>query len=163
MINHMIMLADGRRRVLDWCTRCAPWFLEEAESMVEQLTVRPKKYAADTLARLLNLTSAERDRLKIHTIGAVDLNKAGRKRRRLEKDRLAKKAKRIASGATPRAQSASRTKPWKAAGISRSKWYAEQRAAREAKTNSDRGQFRRQYDSSCTVDEIVQKRAPSPA
>jgi hypothetical protein len=156
MINHLIMLADGPLRVRDWCRRYAPWFVAEAENLVERLIVRPRRYTADTLGRLLNLTIAERDRLQIRTIGAVDLDKAGRRQRRREKDRLVKEAKRRAGGTTPRAQSASRTKPWDIAGVSRSKWYADRRAAREAETILDCGQFRRQYDSSSTVDEIVQ-------
>jgi hypothetical protein len=109
MINHLIMLADGPLCVRDWCRRCAPWFVAEAESLLERLIVRPRRYTADTLGRLLNLTIAERDCLQIRTIGAVDLDKPGRRQRRREKDRLAKEAKRRAGGTTPRAQSVSQS------------------------------------------------------
>jgi hypothetical protein len=78
MINHLIMLADGRQRVLDWCRRCAPWFFDQAERLLDELIKRPRKYCADPLAYLLNLASEERDRLKIRTIGAVDLDREQR-------------------------------------------------------------------------------------
>jgi Zn-finger nucleic acid-binding protein len=159
MINHVIMLADGRQRVLDWCRRCAPWFLDQAEHLLDKLIRRPRKYRADRLGQLLNLTSEERDRLKIHTIGAVDLDREQRKQRRRERDKKAKQEKRKAAGATPRAQSISQTKPWLVLGISRSKWYADQQKSREVVVPRDSGQFRRQYEAGVTVDEFVQASA----
>lgn len=163
MINHLIMLADGKRQVLDWCRRCAPWFLDHAQLLLDELIKRPRKYRADPLGQLLNLTSEERDRLKIHTIGAVDLDREQRKQRRREKDKKAKQEKRRAAGATPRAQSISQTKPWLALGISRSKWYADQQKSREVGACRDSGQFRRQYEAGVTVDELVQASARSAA
>jgi hypothetical protein len=165
MINHLIMLADGRQRVLDWCRRCAPWFLDQAERLLDELIKRPQKYRADPLAYLLNLNSEERDRLKIRTIGAVDLDREQRKQRRRERDKKAKQEKRKAAGATPRAQSISQTKPWLALGISRSKWYQDQRTTLDVvfHASRDSGQFRRQYEAGVTVDEFVQTSAPSAA
>jgi hypothetical protein len=163
MINHVIMLADGRQRVLDWCRRCAPWFLDQAERLLDKLIKRPQKYRADSLAHLLNLTSEERDGLKIHTIGAVDLDKEQREQRRRERDKKAKQEKRRANGATPRAQSISQTKPWLALGISRSKWYSDQQKSREVDACRDSGQFRRQYKAGVTVDEFVHPISPSGA
>jgi hypothetical protein len=161
MLNHLIMLADGRRRVLDWCRRCAPWFTSEAESLVDRLITSPLRYTADHLAHLLNLTNAERKHLKIRTIGAVDFDKKQRASLRREEDRLAKEAKRRAAGAKPRAQSLSRTKPWLELGISRSKWYADRRAAHDPETSENFGQFRRQYKEDSTVDDFVQPCEPS--
>ena len=163
MINHLIVLANGRQRVLDWCRRCAPWFLDRAEALVDGLIKRPRRYRADPLGQLLNLTSEERDRLKIRTIGAVDLDREQRKQRRRERDKKAKQEKRKAAGATPRAQSISQTKPWLALGISRSKWYADQQKSREVVASRDSGQFRRQYEAGVTVDEFVHPISPSAA
>jgi hypothetical protein len=126
MINHLAMLADPCLRIGDWLRRCAPWLdAVDAERQMERAITRPIKWRADTLAHRLNLTSHERDRLKIRTIGAVDLNLKQRKKKRRARDRLAKQPKRRAAGAKPQAQSASRTRPWLAIGISRSKWYAD--------------------------------------
>jgi hypothetical protein len=70
---------------------------------------------ADALAVRLKLTYADRQFLRITTIGSFDVNKAGRTRLRKERKRLKDRerdaAKRAASGATPRSQSISRTRP----------------------------------------------------
>jgi hypothetical protein len=50
----------------DWLRRCAPWFSEsEAEPLIEAALRNPIRWKADTLAARLNLTDAERSRLKI--------------------------------------------------------------------------------------------------
>jgi hypothetical protein len=115
-------------RTGDWLRRCAPWLDQAtADRLVARAIARPIRWNADTLAQRLNLTSEERDR-------------------------QAKEAKRRAAGARPQALSTSRTKPWIALGISRSKWYADRRAVREREMS---GQFRRQYKTGSTVDGIV--------
>ena len=153
MVNHLAMLANPRLRIEDWLRRCAPW-LDQAlvDHLVAKAIASPIRWKADTLAKRLNLTSEERARLKIRTIGAVDLDKEQRKDRRRAYDRQAKEAKRRAAGTRPQAQSASRTKPWIVLGISRSKWYEDRRAVREREMS---GQFRRQYKTGSTVDGIV--------
>ena len=153
MVNHLVMLPAARLRVEDWFRRCAPWLDQAtADRLVARAVTRPIRWNADTLAQRLNLTSEERDRLKIRTIGAIDLDKQQRKDRRRAHDRQAKEAKRRAASARPQALSTSRTKPWIALGISRSKWYADRRAVREREMS---GQFRRQYKTGSTVDGIV--------
>ena len=85
---------------------------------------------ADALAIRLRLTYAERMRLNITTIGACDLDKAGRTRRRKERkrrrDRARAAAKRAARGVVQRtqylAECLSRVRPWEAEGISRRTW-----------------------------------------
>jgi hypothetical protein len=116
-------------------------------------------WKADTLAKRLNLLSDERDRLKIRTIGAVDLNLKQRKERRRERDRLVKQVKRRAAGAKPQAQSACRTKPWLAKGISRSKWYADKQ---KADPSRDLDGFIGSMNLNSNADEIV-RAVPSPA
>jgi hypothetical protein len=91
----------------------------------------PIRFRADTLAARMNLTWAERERLGIKTIGAVDLPKVERERRRRvrkrEKHRIREERKRRARGAKLRsaylANAATRTRPWEAVGISRRSWY----------------------------------------
>jgi len=147
------MLPGASLRTGDWLRRCAPWLDEIAiERLTATAIARPIRWRADSLAKRLNLTSEERDRLKIRTIGAIDLDKQQRKDRRRAHDRQAKEAKRRAASARPQALSTSRTKPWIALGISRSKWYADRRAVREREMS---GQFRRQYKTGSTVDGIV--------
>lgn len=92
---------------------------------------RPRMDTADVLAVRLNLTYAERTRLQITTIGACDLNKAGRIRKRKERkrarDRARAAAKRKERGVVARtiylAQSLTRARPWEAKGISRRTYY----------------------------------------
>jgi hypothetical protein len=161
MINHLAMLANPRLRIADWLRRCAPWFSEsEAEPLIEAALRKPIRWMADTLAARLNLTDAERSRLKIRSVGAVDFTKEQRAQRRREKSRLASEAKRRAVGAKPQSQSSSRTEPWKAQGVSRRTWY--RRLARRRGTTStavygaDVAQHRQQYVAcSFTSDEPV--------
>jgi hypothetical protein len=129
MIDHLAMVADPYSRIEQWARRWAPWLdRAELERLAAKAVARPIRWTADKLAARLNLHIEERDRLKINTIGAVDLNAEQRKVRRRKRDRIAKQAKRRDGGATPQDQSAARTKPWKEAGVSRSKWYADRRA-----------------------------------
>jgi hypothetical protein len=112
MIHHLAMLADPNLRIADWLRRCAPWFPKsEAEPLITAAIRQPLRWKADTLAERLNLTDAERSRLKIRTIGAADCTKERRAERRREKNRLARKAKRHAAGAKPQSESISRTRP----------------------------------------------------
>jgi hypothetical protein len=164
MINHLAMLADPLTRIRHWLSRCAPWLGEsEGERLATKATARPAKWKADTLAKRLNLTFAERSRLEIRTIGAVDVDQKQRKAVRRVQDKKAKEAKRRAAGAIPHAQSISQTKPWLALGISRSKWYHDQQKAREVVVSRDSGQFRRQYKAGVTVDEFVHPISSSAA
>jgi len=156
MTNHLAMLPNPTKRIDAWLRRCAPWLDEnQAKPLIDKALARPMRWTADRLAQQLNLTSVERDRLKIKTIGAVDLNKEQRKQRRRERNREAQAAKRRAAGATPRAQSASQMKPWRDRGISRSGWYRDQKKAREVRLPDNSGQFRQQYRACISADEKV--------
>jgi len=74
------------------------------------------------------------DMPRITTIGAVDVNKKGRAMLRKQKRRQRKERERRERGMKPRAEyeasSLSRTKPWKAAGVSRRTWYRRRREAK---------------------------------
>jgi hypothetical protein len=109
----------------NWCRRVGATLpIGQINRIVKD--TKPRKLRADRLAKILKVTDAERTALKLTTIGACDVSKAERLRRRKERHRAAQQARRRARGDIPReqylAQSASRTKPWEALGISRRTW-----------------------------------------
>jgi hypothetical protein len=137
-LHHMAGLTiDPRGRMTSWLSTWAPWMPPgEAAGLIESAIAKPTRYRADTLARRLNLRLAERERLNVTTIGAVDRPKKQRLADRKEQRRLAEQARRRARGAKPRISSAARTKPWEAAGISRASWYRRQRTVERGETNT---------------------------
>ena len=106
--------------------------VEQTNEIVEN--TKPKRIKADACARMLKVTDAERTLLKLTTIGACDVTKAQRVRRRKQRNRQAMQARRRTRGVTARAQwlakALNRTEPWSAEGISRRTWYRRQLAAR---------------------------------
>jgi hypothetical protein len=84
------------------------------------------------------LMDADRTRLGIRTIGAVDYSKAARTKRnkRIRRDRERKR--REAAGAKPRSQSLSVLKPWERENppMKRSTWYRRKRAGQVAEIDS---------------------------
>src|SRR5262249_52771963 len=111
-----------------------PWMpADERARLTADVIARPRRWQSDTLARKLNLTDAERRRLRITTIGSVDRTKAERLADRKQRKREAERDRRRARGAQPRQQhestSAAATKPWLALGISRATWYRHARLA----------------------------------
>jgi hypothetical protein len=121
-----------------WIGKHAAWALADARRLIDNaFATQAKPPKADTLAWRINLTAPVRDRLGIRTIGAVDMPKRERTKRRKDRKRLADavraSAKRKAAGATPRAESASQTKPWTAAGFGcRRTWERHGKPAPEA-------------------------------
>jgi hypothetical protein len=123
MVHHQVKLAHGMARARNWLTTRCPWMCsEEAEQIIARAHAQDWSFVADDLAERLGLTFAHRNALGITTIGAVDLDKAGRKSLRKVKDREYQATKRLSSGVTPRRLSLSHTKPWVADGISRRTW-----------------------------------------
>jgi hypothetical protein len=119
---------DARRNIRNWIELHAPWMAaDEMASTIAYVTANPIRWRADKLATRLHLTEAERRRLRICTIGAVDMTKAERKLARKLRQRQRDRARRRTRGAKPRAEyeatSVNRIKPWIAAGISRRTWY----------------------------------------
>lgn len=125
MAHHLAALSrDQRRRILEWLTVRASWLpKEEAEALADAAIAKPIRWKADTLAKRLNLTAVDRERLAIRTIGAVDQTKAEREAERQQRKTAAKAAKRLSAGARPHKHSARRTRPWQALKISRATWY----------------------------------------
>lgn len=105
----------------------APWMAaERAKQIAAEIAAKPMRLKADTLGRLLNVTTAERDRLGIWQIGAVDLDAVTRKERRRQRDRERKARQRHVEGRVSRDQyratALSNTQPWLALGICRRTW-----------------------------------------
>jgi hypothetical protein len=129
MANHLAMLnGDQRRNIASWMARWTPWMPElELARLIDQVLAKTRRWRADTLGKRLNLTEAERQRLRVTTIGACDMTKAERKAARKARKREAMRNRRKATGAKLRAEylaeSAERAKPWTAEGISRRTWY----------------------------------------
>jgi hypothetical protein len=135
MANHLAMLkGDQRRNIASWMARWAPWMrLDEVSRLIDAVLAKSLRWCADTLGKRLNLTEAERSRLKITTIGSVDMTKAERESARKARKRQAKRQQRRKQGIKPRAEyeqhSINRAKPWIAEGISRRTWYRRQQQA----------------------------------
>lgn len=107
----------------------APWCgSEELEQLIERIAEDPRKWTADELAAELGITIAVRDALGLTTIGAVDLDKAGRARRRAQKSNDRRTKNRREQGVVPRAQwlaehCKSKSEPWAPLRMSKSKYY----------------------------------------
>jgi hypothetical protein len=95
----------------------------QASAVTEEASVTRKHRSADNLARFLGVTYAQRQALRLTTIGSVNVGKRARKVLRKRQDRLAKERKRRAAGMRPQSESLSATKPWRGLGMSRAAWY----------------------------------------
>jgi hypothetical protein len=93
---------DPAVRMQDWLDRRAPWMPPaERHALIERVLARPLRWKADTLAKQLGLTAANRTRLKIKSIGAIDQTSAERAEiRRLAKIEY-KRKRRAARAADP--------------------------------------------------------------
>lgn len=119
--HHLGVLPDAPRRITSWIEVYSPWVsLRDRERLIREVLECPIKWSADKLAWKLRLSDAVRSRLKIKTIGAIDLTKAQRlarrKGKRAERDRQRRPRKRQPVG-----------KPWITAGLSRATWYRRSR------------------------------------
>jgi hypothetical protein len=125
---------NAHDHIVRWLELWTPWLSAvEAEGMVAAVLHMPLRWRADKLALRLQLTEAERSRLGITTIGAIDMTKAERAARRRKRNSITRQRNRRAKGAKPRpeyeATSISRAKPWDAHGISRATWYRRSKSA----------------------------------
>jgi hypothetical protein len=115
---------DVARHIWVWARQFCPWKLEEELTiLIETAVAKPRRFTVDQLGKLLHVTQEERSRLKLTQIGAIGFPKRARKRRRRELARRREQTRRMANGAKPHAQSATRTHLWKMLGMSRRTWY----------------------------------------
>jgi hypothetical protein len=106
----------------------------EASAITEEASICRKHLSADNLAKFLGVTYAQRQDLRLTTIGSVDVKKRARKELRKRCDRVAKEAKRRALGMRPQSESLSATRPWEKLGMSRPAWYRQNKARRKGET-----------------------------
>jgi hypothetical protein len=128
MANHLARRPEPERRIPAWLSLWAPWMAaDEIAAITARVIAKPLRWRADRLAVRLHLTEDERRRLRITTIGAIDLTKEQRKARRRLRDRYLKEVRRRQAGAKPRSNyetnSLTRTKPWERLRMSRRSWY----------------------------------------
>jgi hypothetical protein len=104
----------------------------EASAITEEGSITRKHLNADNLARFLGVTYAQRQALRLTTIGSIDVKKRARKELRKRRDRIARERKRRALGMRPQSESLSATQPWKELGMSRRTWERRRNRARDA-------------------------------
>jgi hypothetical protein len=128
MLNHLANHPEADRRIPAFLSLWCPWMgAEESSATTRKVLTRPRRWTADKMAARLHLFEHDRKRMKIKSIGAIDLSKAERKVRRKLRDRLLKQASRRQAGRKLRseyeANSLSRTQPWERLNMSRRSWY----------------------------------------
>jgi hypothetical protein len=115
-----------------------PWMDEsEFQSLVAEAFENPRFWGAQELAHTLQLTDERRSALKIKTIGAIDVSKRQRNKRRKVRNKEDHTAARRAKGVKPRDEwlaehATNRDKPWEAENISRRTYF---RRLAKAKTD----------------------------
>jgi hypothetical protein len=94
--HHLAHLAGHPQHLLiQWAARRAPWLtIASINATLVEVATQPRTWKADTLARMLGLTMAERQSLKITTVGAIDCNADQRKARRRKAKMLRERARR---------------------------------------------------------------------
>jgi hypothetical protein len=122
---------DVTTKMVGHANRWAPWLpAPQARRLANEVAARPMKFHADTLAHRLRLTYKDRRRLKVRTIGCIEMTAEQRRAFKKEDDVLARKKKRRERGVRSRAEyeakSDNRLKPWLAEGVSRRTWYRRQ-------------------------------------
>ncbi|MFG1432332.1 hypothetical protein V5F44_11095 [Xanthobacter sp. V2C-8] len=82
----LTLVAD---RFAGWCARHVPELSHgEVQNIADRAIKEPRLFRADTAARLIRLTMAERTSVRVSTIGAVDCNAEARKAFRRDAARL---------------------------------------------------------------------------
>jgi hypothetical protein len=106
----------------------APWMPDwEAAEYVEhvnRLTIYERMPAARVLGERLNLTNAERERLRLWPIAPVDMTVEQLMEQRKVKRREQQRQRRRERGVQPRLEC---DRPWEVEGVARSTWYHRQR------------------------------------
>jgi hypothetical protein len=96
---------------------------DAAVAIIDEAAAVVRHRRADRLGIWLRLTYADRMRLRIRTIGAIDVDKQERRERRKRAKRLDNERRRRAQGKRPHSESLTKRKPWADLGIGRATWY----------------------------------------
>lgn len=132
MVHHIARLRHADRRMDGWLGYCVPWIdLGDRETIMREAVECRLKWRADKLAWKFGVTDTMRTELKLTTIGAIDVSKAERLKRRKEQNNNQMRAKRRDNGVKSRPEYLKAIKltspPWVVAGCSRATWYRRQR------------------------------------
>jgi hypothetical protein len=128
MVHHFACLKRSSHFSMRWLAARCPWMAPDAAIELVDLAQRfPMRWSAADLGKRLGLRYADRTRLRITTIRAIDVtlrqaNKI-RKVRKVDAARNARRAAGVVDRETYEQNSLERTKPWKAHGISRRTWF----------------------------------------
>src|SRR5262245_19272926 len=111
---------------------------EEVEALIQHLSLTPhyqKIRTAEELGRLLHLTNAERERLKLWRIRPVDMSAEQLAQQTKERERIRRAAQRRKKGIRTReaylAELEGRPRPWLTEGISRRTWERRRKQCRK--------------------------------
>ena len=127
---------DPQRRMTNAIDLWAPWMPpNEAETLVASIVTTPlnmRRPPPDLLGKVLNVTNAQREVLRLWTIAPIDMTDEQLAEHRKAKRRNWKRAARLRVGRKTRQEylacnTISRDRPWLALGISRRTWYRRQR------------------------------------
>ena len=96
--QHMIQLAGHpQQRMMQWAHERAPWLtVTELNAALAEIATNPQTWKADSLAWRLKLNYADRQALRITTIGATDFSKKARENKRRKTAKLREKKRRLA-------------------------------------------------------------------
>jgi hypothetical protein len=98
---------------------------EEAAGICDEAALYTHLPTADQLAKTLGLTYDRRRKLRITTIGAIDIDKRGREEIRRVRAKVKQEARRRAKGVRPRAEyeANSQSAKWRKLGMSKATFY----------------------------------------
>jgi hypothetical protein len=135
MLHTLGRRSDPIQRIDSWLASRAPWFIgEERDKLIDAVMDNPLRWRADTLGKMLGLTTADRAMLKIRTIGPIDSTAGERREARRVANIERKRQIRRAAGKPLRADrmrnSVNSQAPWKAQGISERTWFRRRARAR---------------------------------
>ena len=131
---------DPQRRMTNAIELWAPWMpLNEAETLVAGIVTTPlnmRRTPPDQLGKVLNVTNAQREALRLWTIAPIDMTREQLAEHRKAKRSSRRKAARLRAGHKTRQEylacnTIRRDRPWLALGISRPTWYRRQQRERE--------------------------------
>jgi len=99
-VHHLACLAKAEQRISEWLSFYAPSIPpRERQHLIGNAISKPIHWSADKLAWRIRLTDEQRTRLKIRTIGAIDVSREQRAVRRRAASRERSKAYREAKRA----------------------------------------------------------------
>jgi hypothetical protein len=129
--HHLVHLGGGIaffRGMAAWANMFLPWMqTNELKGLIDKVEAFPRRFKAQKLGMLLELTNEERYELHITTIRAFNVSesrfRAVRRITRAAKDRQRRRARGCIARIQYEANSLSRLRPWDQLAMSRATWY----------------------------------------